>query len=138
MSVSCKSHMWVTNQKCFIMLGLFEAVDTISPCVKVFDPKLDHSEHNVIKSVNISQLQCNISETCKTDLWVENQKYFIMLGLLWSCTYDFSMFQGIWSKTGSFRTQFDEQCRYQGQHQCKISKIGTTHIWVANHKYFIM
>ena len=131
-SESCKTHIWDANQKCFIMWGLFEAVHTISPCVKVLDPKLDHSEHNVIKSVNISQLQCNISETCKTDLWVENQKYFIMLGLLWSCTYDFSMFQGIWSKTGSFRTQCDQECQYQSQPKYNISETCKTHLWVAN------
>ena len=63
------------DERCIFVqwLGLFEAVHTISPCVKVFDPILDHSEHNVIKSVNINvsfnaTYRKHVKQTCEEQI----------------------------------------------------------------------
>ena len=85
------------------------------------------------------QSQLNLTaETCKTHLWVANQKYFIMLGLLWSCTYDFSMFEGIWSKTGSFRKNDLIKTVNINVNLNITDQNYEKHTWVANQKYFIM
>ena len=109
-------HNFSTMVQMLYYVRTFIDVHTISPCMKGIWSKTGLFLTQCDQECQYqSQLKNNTAKTCKTHLWVVNPKYFIMLGPLWSCTYDFSMFQGIWSKTGSFWKRFDQKCQYQSQ-----------------------
>ena len=101
--------MRVAHQKYFIMLGFYEDVHTISPCVKRVLSKTGLFRTHWYQQYQYqSQPKHNISDTFKTNMFFANENYLISLGFLWSFIYDFYHSRGHWSKTGSFSTQCNE------------------------------
>ena len=79
----------------FIFAVIFYFVQTI--IFKVFNPKLDHPEATVINCVYTRiNLYPRDRKHDKQIMSVGKQQYFILLGLLSSCKYDFSISQTIW------------------------------------------